>query len=292
MKYTNRKNLPQIIADAVMNDPYTSGGSDYTASKLIKPAYQVKLQGEHEHEITEDVADRLWSLYGHAVHYIVERGAQDDRDDAETRYYADVSDYKVSAQIDHRYIMNGDLTDWKLTAAYKIQKALKEDDADWTAQLNIQAYLLQRNGIAVNDLYIGALCRDWRKFDYLTKEGYPDQIEYIKIPKWSFSDQHQYIVGRIEAMQEAAPCTREERWQDPPTFAVMKKGGQRAAKVTDSEADAMKFLTDKGWSLDDYEIETRTSANRRCEFYCNVNQWCDFYKANYMAAEDLPVKSS
>lgn len=291
MQYTNRKNLPQIIVDAVTNDPYTSGDSDYTASTLIKPAYQVKLQKEHGDEVVEDVADRLWSLYGRAVHHIVESAEVAERDDVETRYFADVNGYKISAQIDHRYIMNNNLTDWKLTAAYKIQKALEVTDKDWEAQLNIQAYLLQRNGIEVNDLYIGALCRDWRKFDYLTKAGYPDQIEYIQIPKWSLSEQHDYICSRIAAMLEAKPCTPEERWQDPPTFAVMKKGGVRAAKVENTEAEAMQFLVDKGWSLDDYEIQERTTPNRRCEFYCNVCQWCDFYKENYMAAEDLPLKS-
>jgi len=289
MIITNRKNLPQIICDAVQNDPYDSGDTDYSASTLIKPAYQVRLQKEHAEEIIEDVSDRLWALYGSAVHYVIERSGTKN-DDVETRYFAEVSGKKISAQIDHRYVIDGNLTDWKLISAYKIKLALQQPDEDWTAQLNVQAYLLARNDISVNDLYIGAMCRDWSKFSKQQESGYPDQIEYIKLPKWTFEQQEDYIKSRIEAMLEAKPCTPKERWQADPTFAIVKPGSQRAAKVEKTKDAALEYMRHKNWSLEDYSIETRAAPNKRCESYCNVNTFCEYYCSEYMASEDLPFR--
>ena len=41
---------------------------------------------------------------------------------------------------------------------------------------------------------------------------------------------------------------------------------------------------------DGYSIDTREAPNRRCEFYCNVAEFCDYYKSKYMDAVDLPFK--
>ncbi len=306
MKITNRKNLPQIIVDAVQNDPYDAGDSDFTASELIKPAYQANLQRLHRDEIVDDVADRLWSLYGHAVHYVIEQAAGKD-DEAETRYYDTINGYRVSAQIDHRYIIDGSLTDWKLTSAYKIKKALEGDFDDWEQQLNIQAYLLRQNGMDVPSLHIGALCRDWSPYKHKTEPGYPDQIEYIEIPLWPADEQLSFIESRIDAHLEAKPCSQQERWQNDPTYALMKRGGSRALKVENTRHKIEEYASHKqlgSWgqnksfdvvftmTSDDHYIEAREDKNRRCEGYCNVTQWCDYYQSHYMKAEDLPFKDS
>lgn len=303
MKYTNRKNLPQIICDAVANDPYHAGDTDFSATTLIKPSYQVFLQAQHKDEITEDVADRLWAMYGNATHTIIERGASDN-DMIEKRFYATIMDKKISAQIDH--YRNHNITDWKLTAAYKVKKAMWGDHQDWSEQLNIQAYLMEQNGHPVEKLFIGAMCRDWSKQKWMTEEGYPDQIEYIEIPIWSERQQLAFIEQRIQAMLNPEPCTRQERWQDPDTFAVMKHGVTRALKVEKSKDAAFQYCCDKRWIVidldddsresisldDDHYIDTREAPNKRCEFYCNVAEFCDYYKAKYMVAEDLPFKQA
>ena len=74
MKITNVLNLPQPIVDAVQNDPYDSGESDISVTRLISPPRQVALANEHGRKLTEDCADRLFSLMGQAMHHILERG--------------------------------------------------------------------------------------------------------------------------------------------------------------------------------------------------------------------------
>ena len=307
MKFTNRKGLPDIIVRAVTNDPYNAGKkTDYSATTLIRPAYQVMLQREHADEIVEDVADRLWSMYGSAVHHIIERG-EESEDLVEERFYATVADKVISAQIDHYGLTTRAISDWKLTGAYKVKKAIQEHDyEDWEQQLNIQAYLMQVNGYEVQKLFIGAMCRDWSKYDFEHEKGYPDQIEYIELPLWTMEEQESFIEQRIAAMSACKPCTRAERWQDLPTYALMKEGGKRALKVEKTREAMWEYAINKDpsialWRLDGelwdaeggdtgFRIIERIPKNRRCEGYCNVAKFCDYYKATYLSTEEMPFK--
>ncbi len=307
MKFTNRKNLPEIIVRAVTNDPYTKGDSDYSATQLIKPAHQNRLQEQHADDVVEDVADRLWSIYGSAHHYILEQAA-DGSDLVEKRFFSTISGKRISAQIDH--YKDGIISDWKLTSAYKVKKAITEQDyEDWEQQLNIQAYLMESDGYDVKGLRIGAMVRDWTPYSFKTEQGYPDQIEYIEIPLWPIHERLAFIIKRIEAMESPEPCTRVERWQPDPDFAVMKTGGTRALKVEKSFIDAFMYCEMKRWietpdqpptcveDLNDmlhdgHEIIERTGPNRRCENYCNVKDFCKFYQDTYAKPSDLPFKNA
>ena len=303
MNISNRKNLPEIIVNAVKNDPYDAGEkTDYSATQLIRPAYQVALQNEHADEISEDVADMLWALYGTAVHYILERGAGPN-DIVEERLYGEIGGYTISAQLDHYGRKDQRISDWKLTGSYKIKKAISEHDyEDWEQQLNIQAWLAKINGFEVSELYIGAMCRDWSAQKFKDEEGYPDQIEYIQIPLWTFEEQEQFIAQRIAAMISPQPCSQQERWQPESKFALMKVGGSRAAKVG-YEFDVQLYAVEKGFGVMNREddgtvsfmmtssqhfIEEREGPNRRCEGYCNVNTWCKYYQDNYATDGDVP----
>ncbi len=301
MKITNRKNLPQIIVDAVSNDPYDAGDSDFSATTLIKPSYMVSL--EKKHGINEtDVSDMLWAMYGSAVHHIIERAAS-PADLVEQRFFTKVNGKKISAQIDH--FRDGVLTDFKLTGAYKVKKALGGLEVDdWEQQLNIQAYLMWLNGYRVDKIQIMAMVRDWTKSKWLQgswnyEEGYPDQIELIELPLWSTDRQLTFIEHRLMDIERPLPCTRAERWQDPPKYALMKKGGKRALKVSESKDEIMQYANDKNYTtdfegditlVDGYYTETRNSPNRRCEGYCHVTDNCEFYKQTYGEKKELPFK--
>ncbi len=286
IKITNRKNLPQIIVNAVSNDGYSSGGSDYTATTLIKPAYIVNLEKKHKDELQQDVADMLWAMYGTAVHYIIERAATES-DLVEERFFAEVADKNISAQIDH--YADGIITDAKLTGAYKVKKAMTEDDyEDWEAQLNIQAYLMRQNGYDIKGLQILAMVRDWSRAkhnpkSYNYEHGYPDQIEVINIPLWSEDAQKGYITHRIDLLANPEPCTQAERWQKPTRYAVMKPGGKRAVKLCDSEAEGLQIGMDK--NIPDFYIEKREQPCVRCESYCLVSSFCDFWQKKQKSEE-------
>jgi hypothetical protein len=47
-KLTNARNLPEALLKAMQNDPYSSGGSDFTATSLLKPARLRALEERHQ----------------------------------------------------------------------------------------------------------------------------------------------------------------------------------------------------------------------------------------------------
>ena len=296
LNISNRKNLPEIIVNAVRNDPYTRGEkTDFSATQLIRPAYQVALQKEHKDDIVEDAADMLWAMYGTAVHYIIERGAGPD-DLVEERLYGEISGYTISAQLDHYEKPTQRINDWKLTSAYKVKKAMVDQDFDdWEQQLNIQAWLAKINGYEVSELFIGAMIRDWRPADKERDADYPDQIEYIQIPLWTFEEQEEFIAMRIAAMLSPQPCSQVERWQPDPTWALVKEGASRALKLDTDKNKLMIWGFEKG-HVDEHgaftdqriHLEKREGPNRRCEGYCNVKQWCQYYQDTYVGDGDTP----
>jgi len=294
MEITNRKNLPDIIVRAASNDQYNPGKSDYSATTLLKSGYMVDLERKHKDDIQEDVADRLWSMYGTAMHRVIELAANED-DIVEERYYATLKGKIVSAQIDH--YCDGVLTDFKFTSSYKIKKAITDGDKDYEAQLNIQAYLMDENGIKVDKICIIGLCRDWsmskwNPSSYNHEHGYPDQIETIEFPIWPKEKQKAYIESRLDDMANKTPCDADMRWQKPTKYALMKEDGKRALKLADDHYEIVKYGINKGVfayhdpdDLDkgydvidkDYRIETREQPCIRCESYCLVNDWCEFW---------------
>ena len=96
----------------------------------------------------------------------------------------------------------------------------------------------------------------------------------------------------------------------------MKKGGTRALKVEATLEDCFAYCESKAWVKvvepgtegqtfvpekaedlllmvdDDHEIIKRDKPSRRCEGYCNVTDWCEYYQRTYAKPEDLPFKDA
>jgi len=64
---------------------------------------------------------------------------------------------------------------------------------------------------------------------------------------------------------------------------VMKPGGKRAVKLCDSEAEGLQIGMDK--KIPDFYIDKREQPCVRCESYCLVNQWCDFWQKKQKSEE-------
>jgi len=61
---------------------------------------------------------------------------------------------------------------------------------------------------------------------------------------------------------------------DKTVWALMKDGQKRAVKIFQNQDD----IPDVGKS---YYIEERKGIDVRCVDYCNVNQWCEYYRNVY-----------
>lgn len=282
MKLTNRTGLPDALVRAITNDSYDKGDSDYTATSLIKPARLTALEKRHEHEITEDVVDNLWRLYGQVAHGILERANAIDL--AEKRLFSTFTvggrEYKVSAQLDTLSLADGMLSDFKFTTSF----GFKEDKGpkpEYVAQLNIQLELLRRNGLDAKSLQIIGLLRDWQINQAKASPDYPQApIAVVDIPMWSREQTVSYIEMRIAeheaAKVELPECSSEERWARPDTWAVIKRGGKRAINggVQFSQELAQE-ISSKNPGTD---VHFRPGESVRCESYCSVAQYCSIYQ--------------
>jgi hypothetical protein len=277
-KFTNRHNLPDAFVDAVRHDPYTGGG-DISATALIDSPQKRYLAFKHKDEVTEDVSDRVWALFGSAVHHILERSQTKAR--IEERLYAEMEGWQVSGQFDRLIVEDKLLQDWKVTTAYKAMG----EKADWERQQNILRWLCAENGIEVDRLEIVCIIRDWQRQRAKDDPNYPvTPVHVISLPVWDLGITEEYIRDRVLKHQAARegnpePCTDEERWYTGDSFAIKKPGGKRALKVFNSKADAEEHLA----TLEGYEIEHRPGVYTRCENFCEAApfcaQWQDYLKA-------------
>ncbi len=287
MKLTNECGLPDAIYNAVANDPYDRGLADYSITGLLSPPRKVALEREHSEEITEDAADRIWSLIGQIAHGILERSEREAI--AERRLYATVLGKRISGSMDRVLLADGLLQDYKVTTVWKFKDGVPEE---FVQQLNCYAWLLangeDKHGVAaatrITSAEIVAILRDWSKPQAARDMGYPRR-QCIKLPVvlWEDSAQLRFIEERI-ALHEAARvclplCSDKERWASTPIYAIMKQGAKKAIKLFDdqfvAEANCASLnMAGKGV----YNVVTRPGQNKRCDNYCSVADFCNQYK--------------
>ena len=283
MILTNKFGLPDTIVNVLKRPHYSKGDSHISVTELLSPPQIVQLRAKHDAEIEQDASEMVWSLFGTAVHNVLEHG-KDDHHIVEERIFTDVDGWRISGQIDLQEIYEDGIAikDYKVTSAWAVQA----EKAEWHNQLNIYAWLVEKaKGVEVKSLQIVAIIRDWSRRDAVNKEGYPQApIATIDIPIWPFQQREDLVLSRLNHHSEASlsvqighelpECTAEDMWERPTTYAVKKTGGVRAKRVFDSRSEAETFLK----TVKDHEIETRHGGRTRCASFCNVSQFCSQYQ--------------
>ena len=301
MKFTNASNLPKAIERAVSNDPYDSSGSDISTTRLIAPPRIRVLEMRNWDLLEEDVADRIFSLLGQSVHHVIER-AKTRKELSEKRlFYKDekiTNGWTLSGAFD---LLNreGHLTDFKVTSAWQVVHALKDGKPDWENQLNVLDFLCRKNPnelinyktkIKVKRLSVMAILRDWSLFQTMKSDNYPKkQVAMIPIRRWTEEEQDNYVRERIKIHQNAEKvsklplCTATERWRKEDQFAVMKSGRKSALRLLDTKQLALDYLKSQNMvEGTGCSIVERKGEDVRCQHYCKVNQFCDYFmKVNF-----------
>ena len=284
MKLTNKYNIPQTFVNVLDRPTYSKGKANLSVTQLINSPKIVALTKKFEEELEQDVSDMVWSLFGSAVHGILEHG-KDDNHIVEERIHAMVDGYRISGAIDlqikgDNYI---DIRDYKTVSAW----AVMNEKIEWEQQLNIYAWLVERvKNIPVASVGIVAIIRDWNRREAGFKEGYPEApVKELPIRLWPFEERDAFVRSRIHAHAEAEfaletdgdlpACTPEEMWEKQTMWAIKKIGGVRAKSVYSKEEDANQALEKLGKG---YEIEVRKGGRTRCESFCPVNTYCQQWR--------------
>ena len=257
-----------------------------SVTELLGSPRIVQLKRRHWDELEQDASEMVWSLFGTAIHHILEHGKAENHV-IEQRFHAHVDGWHISGAIDLQVITPEgiEISDYKTTSAYKVMAG----SMDWEEQLNVYAYLVElQKKVPVTKIQIVAIIRDWSGREAAYKEGYPKApIVVLDIPLWPFENREKFIRDRITAHSDATfaqetdeelpECTPKDMWEKKTSYAIMKDGGVRAKSVhaTKEEAEA-------AWSeikdYTKYQIVERPGERTRCSGYCQVSKFCSQYR--------------
>ena len=287
MKLTNKFNIPQTFINVLDRPTYSKGKAHLSVTQLLNSPKIVALTKKFEEDIEQDAADMVWSIFGSAVHNVLEHG-KDDNHIVEQRIHNEYEGWNISGAIDLQVVNKAgiDVKDYKTTTVW----AVMNEKIEWEVQLNIYAGLVEDvKKIPVTSVGIVAIIRDWNRRESTTREGYPEApIKELPIRLWSKEERDAFISNRI-ALHSACEfaietdgglpdCTPEEMWEKPTTYAIKKIGNKRAFKVYATEKDALDAIEDME---SNYEIEVRKGERTRCENFCPVSAYCQQYR-DYM----------
>ena len=290
MKITNKMGLPKSFVEMATRD-YEYKPKQYSVTSLLKGVRETILQRRYHHEIEEDVADMIWMLWGQAVHHILEQQPEEDCELKEEYLKVHITDgYYLTGLFDLYNNEEGKVTDYKTASVWKV---IHDDFKEWRKQLLIYCWMMRKSGFEANKGEVVAILKDHSKSKAERDKDYPQHPVFKKA--WEFTDYEfeeieEWILDKFLEIKKAEEmpdnelpiCTPEERWAEPETFAVKKKGRKSALRVLNSYEDAEDWMQNTGKG--EY-IEHRPGKDKKCPNYCSVAEFCDYYQEQLREVE-------
>lgn len=297
MQLTNALNLPKPFIDAVTND-YSYTDKRYSVTSILKGTREAILQRRHDAEITEDVADRVWAIFGTAVHGILEQAEESATQIKESKLVVDLPNgYQLSGIFDLYDDATGTVTDYKTASVWKVKfgcwdnwkpKAGTDQFDDWRMQTLLYCWMLREIGFDAKRGEIVAILKDHSKTKAKVNEHPPLPVWQIG---WDFTDEDfawadTFIKAKfaeIEACEklpdgELPLCSEKDRWTRPGKYAVMKPGRKSAIKLYDTEAEAQERAEAEGKGC---YVQHRPGSDPKCMDYCSACEFCAYWQENY-----------
>jgi len=241
-----------------------------------------QLEIDNFDKIETDISDHIYAAMGSALHKVLEESPDNALRENELSCIVNgvnlVGHYDRMAIASHQGGVSGILQDWKQASIYEYIYGVKDEKIQ---QLNMYAYLARNNGYNISGLEIIFIYRDWSKRKARITKNYPKkQTEIIQIELWTSEKQEAFIIELIEKTSCKDICTPKDRWQTQNKYAVMREGRKSAIRVVDTEEEAQKIKVDQKQPEKCY-VEERPGEDIRCIDYCQVNNFCKYYKEKY-----------
>ena len=298
MKITNKLNLPYGLVKAVSPDPHNKPG-EISATTLIQGTKQVILTQRYWDRLEDDVSERIWAVFGTAVHALLENEGENDFCEIELKQK--VSNITVTGRIDNYNMATGTICDYKNTSVYKVKAGFQKDSKgvehgfpEWRMQGLIYAWLLQKNGLPATKCRFIALLKDHSKTEAERDRSYPQSPVYVyefnvakedleEIENFIRKKVFQYELFSVTEDDKIPECTAEERWQKKDVYAVKKEGRKKAVKLFDNQEEAEEKISELGKG---HYLEVRKGESMKCKNYCLCRGFCNFCQQNFVSNED------
>jgi hypothetical protein len=280
MKITNNFNLPEGFEKAVLTERHNKPGC-ISATTLIQGIKQIVLTERHWEELEDDVADRVWAIWGAAVHSLLEHEGENDFTEQEMSYK--VENISVTGRIDNYNMATGTVCDYKTASVNKVKF---KDFNDWYLQGMIYACLLTRNNFRVERCRFIALLKDYSRTEARYDYQYPQKPVFIyefqvmaeKLFKISAFIRNKVGEYRkcMNLPDDGIPsCLPEERWEKATKYAVMKTGGKRAIRLLDNKEAVDTMTAELG---EGHYTEIRLGESIKCQSFCLCCEFCNYYR--------------
>lgn len=289
MVVTNELHLPEAMVQAVDIAPHNREG-EISATTLKKGVREILLEKRHWDELTDDVANRIWAIFGTAVHALLERETPDSFTEEKFSYV--VGSYNVTGRVDNYNMRTETIEDYKTASTWKV---IYRDFKDWHSQGLIYAWLLRKAGLNVKKCRFIAMLKDHSKTKAKTDSSYPQSPVYIyefAITEEELKETEKFVYEKVKLLEECANlpdeelplCIEEERWTKPTVYAVMRKGRKTSLRNFEDKSKAEEFVAEylKSNPKEVVNIEERKGADGKCSEYCGCCEFCSYYKENYM----------
>lgn len=269
MNITNRDNLPVCLVDLLKADQQKElVDKRYSVTQIIGNLRELMLIRKHYDDISIDVADSVNTIFGSAVHNLIEKF--DKTGMAEMSLEYQIGDYVLSGRVDLYDEKNHTLIDWKTASNWKVEHS---DFEDYKRQGLVYTWLLLKNGYIVDKLQFHMFIKDKGKIH--TWEYKVTTRDLVEIEKFIYDRFN--LIKIYEHMEDDELPDCENTWYTGDTYAVYKKSGQaRADRVLDTEQEAHDYISNKlnGAGI----IEVRKGQHRKCQEYCICKDYCKYWK--------------
>lgn len=278
MRLTNNNNLHEGLFFAIEKwffENYDPDREYFRVTDLIKPVQLVVLERRHHADMEVDAMDLINAWRGTAAHEYLSRY---DKVNVLQEIELELCMAGETVRGHPDYYHEGDLVDMKNC---KVWSYIHDSNKwEWTAQLNMYAFMLRHHGFPVKSLSILAVFDDWKPSEARRGGDYPrHRSVVIPIEMWEDKETVRYMETRLQIIRthldrETMPlpqCTPEERWEKKTVYAVMKEGRKSAVKLHETEDAMLKHIEELGAK---HYPEIRPGERVRCQDWCSAAPFC------------------
>lgn len=260
-----------------------------SVTELVDPPIVSVLKRRHRKEAVRDVVDLSSIAVGRSIHNDMLMNAPKHMEALQEETLAVPLGNGMTLRGTADLWMDtggGTIIDAKGTSVYKI---LNVDLDDYKWQINSYAWLYKKAmNVDTQHGEIVAILDGWRMREAENDPNYP-QSKTHRVPIEIMSEEatEVWLNTRADLFksaldtpdEELIPCSKEERWEKPRHWRVVKRGNKRAKKNFyedrgETQEDAEQYAEIQGGDFEVFEV---LGERTRCDRYCAYRPWCPLY---------------